>query len=287
MKDERILAVDAQSRITVVAVDCTSAAADLSRAHLSGPTASTYLAQALAGVAMLGVETSRTDETVTLRLDCQGPLEGFLVECTEKGTLRGYTKKKILDDFDGGRFKDADVLGKTGTVSVVRSIPGSVLASGSVGIGFAHRKGVPAVAEALDAYFAQSLQRRVRTALYGAAGEDGVPAIARGVMVECPPDGDPAAFEKAVALFDDGTASKAISGATCAARTLLRKLGLALAEMREGKDMSFACRCSRERAQGMLDALPPADRAALPPTVDITCHLCGRTWTVANSQSMA
>ena len=158
MKDERILAVDAQSRVTVVAVDCTSAAADLARAHLSGPTASTYLAQALAGAAMLGAETSRADETVTFRLDCQGPLEGFLVECTSEGTLRGYTKKKILDDFDGGRFKDMDTLGREGTVSVVRSIPGAVLASGSVGVGFTHRKGIPSVAESLDAYFTQSLQ---------------------------------------------------------------------------------------------------------------------------------
>ncbi len=285
MKDERILAVDTQNRMTVVAVDCTSAAADLARAHLSGPTASTYLAQALAGVAMLGAETSRTDETVTFRLDCQGPLEGLLVECTEKGTLRGYTKKKILDDFDGGRFKDADVLGRSGTVSVIRSIPGAVLASGSVGVGFTHRKGTSAIAEALDAYFEQSLQRRVRTALYGAAGEDGVPAIARGVMVECPPDGDLAAFEKVAALFDEGTAAKAVSGATCAVRTLLRKLGSALAEIRDKTDVSFACRCSRERAQGMLDALPPADRASLPPSVDITCHMCGRTWTVVNTHA--
>ena len=280
MNDERIVAVDGESRLYVTAVDCNAAAIDLARAHLSGPVASTYLAQALAGVALLGAETSRSDETVTFRLDCAGPLEGWLVECTEKGPLRGYTKKKILDDFDGGKVKDADVIGATGTVEMIRSVPGIVLASGSAEVEFFAKKGVPHAAQALDAYFVQSLQRRVRVAVYGAAGDDGVPVAARGVMVECPPDGDEAAFGRMAALFDDGTALKAISGATLSARTLLRKLGMALAEIRGTTPISFACRCSRERAQAVLAALPESDRAGLPSKVDITCHMCGRTWTV-------
>ena len=125
MKDERIEILDAATRISLVCADCTTAAGQLARGHLSGPTASHYLAQALAGVALLGAETSEDDETVTLRLDCAGPLEGFLVECTAAGTLRGYTKKKVLDGFDGlGAPKDAKVLGETGTFEIIRSIPG-------------------------------------------------------------------------------------------------------------------------------------------------------------------
>ena len=33
-------------------------------------------------------------------------------------------------------------------------------------------------------------------------------------------------------------------------------------------------------AAAMLAALPPEERRALPPKVDVTCHMCGRTWTV-------
>ena len=107
MNDERIQALDPATKLAVVLCDCTAAARDLARAHLSGPTASYYLAQALAGVALLGAETSQDEETVTLRLDCPGPLGGFLVEATAVGTLRGYTKQKILNDFDGlGHVRD-------------------------------------------------------------------------------------------------------------------------------------------------------------------------------------
>ena len=280
MTDAWTTALDGDGRLSVVIVDCTSAAMELARAHLSGPTASTFLAQALAGVSMLGAEMSQAEETVTFRLDCAGPLEGFLVECTEKGTLRGYTRRKVLDAFDGGRFKETDVIGGTGRVEVIRSVPGATLASGAADVSFA-QGGASAVAQALDAYFAQSAQRRVRTEVFGAAGDDGVPTAARGVMVECPPDGDAAAFARVADLFDGGQMRKALGETTFSVRTLLRKMGLDHAKMRGGESpLSFACRCSRERAQAMLDALPPADRAALPPEVDITCHMCGRIWTV-------
>ena len=293
MTDERIQILDPATKLSVVLCDCTAAAGALARAHLSGPTASHYLAQALAGVTLLGAETSQDEETVTFRLDCPGPLGGFLVEATAAGTLRGYTKQKILNDFDGlGAPKDAQVLGESGTFEIIRSVPGTILASGAVAVGSpvvgSPRRGDRSgtfVAQGLDAFFAQSLQRRVRTAVAAVAGDDGVPVYARGALVECPPDGDAAAFEQVAAAFESGAAQKALAAASVSPRTLLKKLGLPQAELRGTDPISFACRCSAARAEAMLAALPEAERAALPPQLDITCHLCGRTWTVATRRT--
>lgn len=280
MKDELIEILDSATKIAVLCADCTTAVGQLARGHLSGPTASHYLAEALAGVALLGAETAQEAETVTFRLDCPGPLEGFLVECTAAGTLRGYTKKKILNDFDGlGAPKDAQVLGENGTFEIIRSIPGAILSSGTVAT--AWKK--DAVAAGLDAYFGQSLQRRVQTAVAASVGDDGVPLFARGLLAECPPDGDAAAFAQVAAVFASGAATRALASGAAAPRTLLKKLGLPQAEIRRTRPLSFACRCSAERAAAMVAAIPPGERAALPPTLDITCHMCGRTWTVTTN----
>jgi molecular chaperone Hsp33 len=279
MKDESIVVLDGASRLAVTVVSCTAAAAEAARSHLSGPTAACYLAQSLAGAALLGAECSAPEETVSFRLTCPGPLEGFLAEATQAGTLRGYTKRKILNDFDGLRVpKDVEALGASGTVEIIRSVPGRILASGTVALPFSDRQ---AVAAGLEAFFTQSLQRRVRVALTAAAGDDGVPVFARGVLVECPPDGEADAFARVAACFETGAAAKALSGRTLSVRTLLGKLGLPQAEGRERRPVSFACRCSASRAQAMLAALPPEEREGLPPAVDITCHMCGRTWTVS------
>ena len=288
MNDERIQALDPATKLAVVLCDCTAAARDLARAHLSGPTASHYLAQALAGVSLLGAETSQDEETVTFRLDCPGPLGGFLVEATAAGTLRGYTKLKILNDFDGlGAPKDAQVLGETGTFEIIRSVPGEILASGAVAVGAPDRGGRLGtfVAQGLDAFFAQSLQRRVRTAVAAAAGDDGAPVYARGALVECPPDGDAAAFKAVAEVFASGAVQKALASATVSVRTLLKKLGLPHAEVRSTNPLAFACRCSAERAEAMLAAIPEVERAALPPQIDVTCHMCGRTWTVSTRRT--
>ena len=280
MVNERVDVLDAATRLSVTLADCAGAAAQLARGHLSGPVASVYLAEALAGAALLGAESSRDGEMVTFRLDApDSRLGGFLVEASAEGTLRGYTKRKTLGDLDGlGAPKDGVVLGKTGTFEVIRSVPGEILASGAVGVAFEGRQGY--VAQGLDAYFAQSLQRRVRTALVGSAGDDGVPVLARGVMVECPPDGDEEAFEAVAASFASGAAAKAISGPGLSPRTVLKKLGLPQAEVRRTAPLSFACRCSAERAAALLASLPPEERKALPASVDVTCHMCGRTWSV-------
>ena len=52
MQNELARYLDVETRISVVIADCTSAAGELARAHLSGPTASCYLARALAGAAL-------------------------------------------------------------------------------------------------------------------------------------------------------------------------------------------------------------------------------------------
>ena len=74
MKDAREEWYDAERRVAVTIVDVTSAAQALARGHLSGPTATHYLAEYLAAAALLGAETSERDETLSLQMKCEGPL---------------------------------------------------------------------------------------------------------------------------------------------------------------------------------------------------------------------
>ena len=58
-------------------------------------------------------------------------------------------------------------------------------------------------------------------------------------------------------------------------------MGLENAELKKLSPLKFACRCSPERAASMIGALDEKERSALPPKIDITCHMCGRTFTVS------
>ena len=257
MKDCREEWFDAEKKVAVTIVDVTSAAQELARGHLAGPTAAHYLTEALASVALLGGEMSEKDETVILQAKCSGPLGGYNVECTAAGTLRGYTEKKVLDGFDGlGKPKDRMVLGDQ-QIQVTRSIPGRILSQG--------------ISTSLDGYFAGSLQRKACLKVEAEVSDEVEILEARGVLVEDLPD----AKGPMVCCKTDELKSLAVSS-----RNVLKQLGLDKAELKRTTPLKFACRCSPDRAVAMLAALSEEERKSLPPTIDITCHMCGKTFTV-------
>ena len=271
MKDCREEWFDAANKVAVTIVDVTGAAQELARGHLCGPTSAHYLTKALAAAALLGGEMSEKDETLILQMKCKGPLGGFNVECTAEGTLRGYTEKKILDGFDGmGKPKDAEVVGDA-QIQVTRSVPGRVLSQG--------------ISSSLDGYLAGSLQRKACIRTEVAVSDEVEVLEARGVMVEILPDskmgtlglaGSEDVKNPLLSLLD----TKAPVRLSVASRNILKQLGLEKAELRKTSPLKFACRCSPDRAVAMLAALSEEERKSLPPTVDITCHMCGKTFTV-------
>lgn len=257
MKDCREEWFDAEKKVAVTIVDVTSAAQELARGHLAGPTAAHYLTEALASVALLGGEMSEKDETVILQAKCSGPLGGYNVECTAAGTLRGYTEKKVLDGFDGlGKPKDRMVLGDQ-QIQVTRSVLGRILSQG--------------ISTSLDGYLAGSLQRKACLKVEAAVSDEVEILEARGILVEDLPD----AKGPMVCCKTDELKSLAV-----ASRNVLKRLGLDKAELKRTTPLKFACRCSPDRAVAMLAALSEEERKSLPPTIDITCHMCGKTFTV-------
>lgn len=254
-RDCRSVWYDSEKKVAVTFADVTGAAQALARAHLCGPTAAHYLARGLAAAALLGAETGEPGETVALQVKCTGPLGGLNVECTREGLLRGYTEKKILDGFDGlGPPRDRAVLGDC-QVQVTRSVPGRILSQG--------------LSRSLDGYLAGSLQRKATIRLEASVSDDVEVLEARGVLVEVLPDG-----------VDTGVLGVRFRSLAVAGRNLLRQLGLERAELKETSPLAFGCRCSPARAAATLAALGESERRALPPTVDVTCHMCGRTYTV-------
>lgn len=260
MKDVREEWFDAEKKVRVVFADVTSAAQYLANGHLCGPVAAHYLAKGLAAAALLAAETESPEETVSVQMKCKGPLGGMNVECTGEGGLRGYTEKKILDDFDGmGRPKDREVLGDR-RIQVTRSLPGRIISQG--------------ISTSIDGYLAGSLQRKAVMHLEAAVSDDLQVLEARGVLVEEMPD-----------VSETGVLGAELKSLAVSERNLLNKLGLAKAELKGSVPLRFACRCSQDRAAATLAALSADERASLPPTVSITCHMCGRTWEVKTGGS--
>ena len=255
MENARECWFDARRKTAVTVVDVTAAAQALASSHLAGPVSARFLAEGLAAAALFGAETSEPDEVVSIQMKCEGPLGGYNVECTADGRLRGYTEKKVLEDFDGlGPGDPRQIVGKA-AYQVTRSVPGRILAQG--------------VAATLEAYLAGSLQRKATLQLEAAVSDEVEVKFARGILVEELPDAEPT-----------GALGVKLRTLAVSSRKLLGGLGLAAAELKRTDALAFGCRCSRERAAAMLGALGEEELQALPRPAVVTCHMCGRTFSV-------
>ena len=253
MKDFRAEYYNKVDKVAVTLVDVTGAAQALARGHLCGPTSAYFLARACAAVALLGSETSEKDETVILQMKCSGPLGGFNVECTAQGTLRGYTEKKTLDAFDGLGKPDPKMVIGDRQIQVTRSVPGKILSQG--------------ISNSLDGYLAGSLQRKAVIFTEAEVTDDVEIRSARGILVEALPDSKASIADYNV---DAALLPRDPNGG----------LDLSSFELRRTQPLKFACRCSPDRAVAMLSAMSADEKANLPDSLDITCHMCGRTFTV-------
>lgn len=275
--DSLTTAFSPSAKINLVFAEVTDSARELERSHLCGPTAALIQAEALAGVALLSAELTEPDETVTLRMDVSGPVGGVLVEAGSDGGLRGYTQVKVMNDLDACEELDLSAaLGDRADIQIVRSVPGKMLASGTAEISPA------SVTMGLERYYAHSLQRRVSVQI-SALAYGGFIDGSRGLLAECLPDGDAEAFGRVTQRFEDNTILEALE-ASASLASLCETLELTDCEFKASRPLRFACRCSAERVDAMLEGMPAADleelvRANQP--ARIYCHMCGKGYVVS------
>jgi molecular chaperone Hsp33 len=281
--DSLMSAFSPQAKINLILAEVTDSARELERSHLCGPTAGLIQAEALAGVALLGAELSRPDEAVSLRLRVSGPVGGLLVEAASDGGLRGYTQVKVMNDLDACEELDASsALGDWAEVQVVRSMPGKILASGATEVSPA------SVTRGLEQYYRQSLQRQVRIQV-SALAYGGFIDGARGLMVECLPDGSREAYAQVTRLVEDGTVMECLEAAASLA-SICATLGLSDCVPQAPKPLRFACRCTPARVEAALAAMPADELRALAAEgrpAQIHCHMCGKGYQVDEARIRA
>lgn len=279
--DRLVRALSPSCGLRLAFTDVTGAAQEIERRHLSGAAASTVLGQALVAVSLLTVHLKSEDEAISLRLTCNGPLGGVLVEAWGGGALRGYTHRKLLPEHDRpGSADSGGVLGDSGLLTVIHSAPGTVIYSGTVGAT------PPDVRTATARWFNESQQTKAAVDLLATTGADGWLNRAVGVVAEKLPGGDTARFVAVLERFQDATVRGALlDGAGL--EELGARLGLADLETFESRPLRFGCRCSREKVETTLLTLPREDLVEMiaeDHEHDVTCHFCAERYAVTPAE---
>ena len=268
-----------------VYADVTDSARDLARSHLSGPAAALALSESIAGVALLGADLELPEETVSFHLQTNGPIGTILVESSFDGALRGFTAKKILNDFDAVPEPDMQaVFGKMGEFRVMRSVPGRIISQSGLQLPN------PRPEEALSIYYNTGLQRQATVAIDAIPGNDG-PDLVRGFLLELMPDGDKDVYQGIRAQLRGDAFSDSLEGAH-GVTSLCEELGLTENDLVLDlpRPLRFGCRCTRERARETLQTISTDELRTMAKsgnTTDIYCHMCGKCYSFTPEDLLA
>lgn len=231
--------------------------------------AATLLGQAAAAAALFTGHT-KVDGRLSVQMRTDGAIRTLFAECTAAGTLRGIVQ---FDPEAGDVPADLRELGHGGILAI--TIENQGLAGGDP---VRYQGLVPLEADRLDAafedYFRQSEQLPTRLLL----AADGTSAA--GLLLQKLPGdiGDEDGWNRVGALFDTLATDELL--ATDGERLLGRLFHEDGVQLLGGRDLAFACSCSRARVESMLVALGPQEAGLAAETGEATirCEFCGQTY---------
>lgn len=234
------------------------------------PAASELLGEAAVASALFTGHT-KVDGRLSIQLRTSTAMRTLFAECTAAGTLRG-----IVQLAEGGDDapRDLAALGADALLAITIENPGldprePQRYQSLVGLT------ASSLDEAFEDYFRQSEQLPTRL-LLAADGDR-----AAGLMLQKLPgdQGDNDGWSRASALFE--TLGKQELLEVPAHDLLHRLFHEEKPELLGDKALRFACSCSRERVEAMLQSLGEEEaRAAAAPTgaVEIRCEFCGQEY---------
>lgn len=245
------------------------------RARSAYPTAVEELLGEACVAAALFTGHAKVDGRLSVQLRGSGPLRTLFAECTAAGTLRGIAQY----DEAAPVSRDLRELGDDAVLAITVENPGTgarepVRYQGLVALES------DTLAGAFEGYFRQSEQLPTRLLLAADRGR------AAGLMLQKLPGdaGDEDGWTRACALFDTLTPAELLDWP--AETLLLRLFPEDSVEVLGSRPLRFACSCSRERVESMLQSLGEEEaRAAVEGGMaEVRCEFCGQQYRFAPAE---
>lgn len=266
--------------ISLTYADVTDSAKSLEQKHLSGPTAGRFLAEALVSVALLSVDLGNKDEKISLQAQVDGPIGGCLVDASRKGELRGYTYKKILNEFDGSDSTPLEkILGEAGAMTLIHSNSTGVILQQQIPCNPFNLR------FALARYF-NDHQNKPTAIEISATSRNHCLNRAVGVRMSRMPEGDSEDFVPMLERFNDRTVQKALDHEVDI-ETIGTLLGLDDFVVIERRRLSAKCTCSRQKVLYTVSCLPIEELEeiiAANERPEVLCHFCSNSYIIKTEE---
>jgi molecular chaperone Hsp33 len=279
--DHLVYGFSKSKEISFTFANVTDAVKKLEQMHLSGPTAGKFLAETLAAVAILSIDLGDKDERISIQTKVDGPLGGSFADASKEGNLRGYTTKKILNEFDGdASTKLSAVLGSSGEFTFIKSNSRMVLAQNRV------RCNPLDMRHGLARYY-NDIQNQPTGIEIIAENENFTINKALALKITRTAEGTSEDFVPLLEKLNDGTIKNLLLKGVEDLKELGKALNIEDLEILEHRALQAKCTCSKEKVLYSISCLANEElndilrRKEIP---EVTCHFCSTTYHVSTEE---
>lgn len=278
MSDYLVKSLAFDGQIRAYAVDATETVSTAQKLHDTWSAASAALGRSLVGTLLLASASLQGDETMTVKINGNGPVGGIVVDGNANGTVKGYVQNPHVHLSLNDKHK-IDVKGAVGTegfLAVTKDLglkepfTGQVpLVSGELGEDFTY-------------YLAKSEQIPSSVGLSVFVNSDNSIETAGGFMIQVMPG----AKEETISQIEKRLAeipmvSEMMRDGKKPEDILNEILGAENVKVLDKMPVSYHCDCSRERFLGVLTSLPTdqlQEMADEDHGAEAVCHFCGKKY---------
>ena len=278
MSDYLVKSLAFDGQIRAYAVDATETVSTAQKLHDTWSAASAAFGRSLVGTLLLASASLQGDETMTVKINGNGPVGGIVVDGNANGTVKGYVQNPHVHLSLNDKHK-IDVKGAVGTegfLAVTKDLglkepfTGQVpLVSGELGEDFTY-------------YLAKSEQIPSSVGLSVFVNSDNSIETAGGFMIQVMPG----AKEETISQIEKRLAeipmvSEMMRDGKKPEDVLNEILGAENVKVLDKMPVSYHCDCSRERFLGVLTSLPTdqlQEMADEDHGAEAVCHFCGKKY---------
>ena len=269
----------------IVCADTTDIVRKMEQIHKPSAVVTAALGRLLTASSMMGVMLKGRDDSVTLRLNGDGPAGSLIAVSDSDGNARGYVQNKIVEIplNDKGKLDVRGAVGTSGYLYVMKDIGLKEPFIGTTEIVSGE------IAEDITNYFAVSEQTPSVCALGVLVNPDLTVNCAGGFLIQllpgCPEE-TISAIEKS--LEDIPSVTQMLSGGMTADDIAKRALKELKIDKLDESTTAYKCNCSRKRVEAAListgkEALK--DMAESGEDTKVECHFCDKVY-IFNSEDI-
>ena len=278
MADYIIRGTAADGQIRAFAATTRDLVEDARAAHNTSPVATAALGRLLTAGAMMGSMMKGPDDILTIKIQCDGPIQGLTVTSDSKANVKGYAFNTdvMLPPNAKGKLDVGGALG-LGVLSVIQDIGLKEPYVGQTILVTSE------IAEDLTYYYATSEQTPSSVALGVLMNKDNTVKQAGGFIIQLLPGASEeviSSLEKKLGemdsittLLDRGMTPEMIL------EYLLGEFGL---EIMDSIETKFYCNCDKARVEKALVSIGRKELQSMiddGKPVELNCHFCNSSYT--------